>query len=324
MGTGGDTSTGGTGSVSGSVCGSADVPFSVLADEANNMTFSSTITLAEQKVPPSSLDLTLDWSALTKDFLGHDLSFQGGMQAAVLVVWDVPITEVARMINDDDSTLNSHAFASLQFPTDGSVTSATLTQFTSFGLAIAEEELLKYLDPANNYSYTLMAQAHATTLGRNVQMIQAFALDAAATSKTVTLTDASTQLVWNANLDALSPTPVPAAQPSILVDWFSSIAVNSFGGEFVNNQITEVLVGRYPATLDLNAGFLDIELNATELWRGDVTASSSFNLQGLTNASGAAFTGVPAGTTDQWLLGLLCTTRVNPTPWYITRLQTCP
>src|SRR5690606_10606630 len=126
------------------------------------------------------------------------------------------------------------------------------------------------------------------------------------------------------NLDALSPTPVPAAQPSILVDWFSSIAVNSFGGEFVNNQITEVLVGRYPATLDLNAGFLDIELNATELWRDDVTSGSSFNLQGLTNASGAAFTGVPAGTTDQWLLGLLCTTCVNPTPWYITRLQTCP
>jgi hypothetical protein len=300
------------------------MPFNVLADEANNMTFSSTITLAEQLVPPNTVDLTMDWSALTQDFLGHELSFQGGMKAAVLVVWDVPISEVARMINEDDDTLNSHAFASLQFETDGTVTSATLSEFKSFGAVIEEEQLLEYLDPANNYSYTLMAQAHPSTLGRDVQMIQAFALDGAATSSTVTLTDTSTQLEWLANLDTLTPTQVPAAQASISIDWFSSIAVNSFGGEFVNNQITEVLVGQYPASLDLNAEFLDIELNATELWRGEVTAGSNFNLQNLTTEGGAAFTGFPAGSTDQWLLGLICTTCVNPTPWYITRVQTCP
>lgn len=300
------------------------MPFNVLADEANNMTFSSTITLVEQLVPPNTVDLTMDWSALTQDFLGHELSFQGGMKAAVLVVWDVPISEVARMINEDDDTLNSHAFASLQFETDGTVTSATLSEFKSFGAVIEEEQLLEYLDPANNYSYTLMAQAHPSTLGRDVQMIQAFALDGAATSSTVTLTDTSTQLEWTADLDTLMPTQVPAAQAGVLVDWFSSIAVNSFGGEFVNNQITEVLVGQYPAGLDLNAEFLDIELNATELWRGEVTAGSNFNLQNLTTEGGAAFTGFPAGSTDQWLLGLICTTCVNPTPWYITRVQTCP
>lgn len=307
-----------------STCESGDVPFNVLADEPNNMTFHSTITLAEQQVPPNSADLIMDWSALTQDFLGHELSFQGGMKAAVLVVWDVPITEVARMINEDDDTLDSHAFASLQFATDGTVTSAPITQFTSFGAVVEEAQLLEYLDPANNYSYTLMAQAHPSTLGRDVQMIQAFSLDAAATSSTVTLTDTSTQLDWEADLDTLTPTLVPAAQADILVDWFSSITTNSFGGDFVNNQITEVLVGQYPASLDLNAEFLDIELNATELWRGEVSAGSNFNLQNLTTEGGAAFTGVPAGTTDQWLLGLICTTCVNPTPWYITRIQPCP
>lgn len=301
------------------------MPFNVLADEANNMTFSSTITLAEQLVPPNTVDLTMDWSALTQDFLGHELSFQGGMKAAVLVVWDVPISEVARMINEDDDTLNSHAFASLQFGTaNTTATSAPLSEFKSFGAVIEEEQLLEYLDPANNYSYTLMAQAHESTLGRDVQMIQAFALDGAATSSTVTLTDTSTQLDWNADLDSLMPTQIPAAQANVVVDWFSSIAVNSFGGEFVNNQITEVLVGQYPASLDLNAEFLDIELNATEIWRGAVTAGSNVNLQDLTTEGGAAFTGIPAGSTDQWLIGLLCTTCVNPTPWYITRVQTCP
>jgi len=320
------TGTGGSGTtITASACGSTTLPFNVLADEANNMTFQSTIVLPDVKVPPSNINLTMDWSALTKDFLGHDLAFQGGLKNVALVVWSVPLTEVARMINESDKDLESKAHASMQFPIDGTVTSAPITSFTSFGGPVQEELLLEYLDPAKNFAFTLMAQAHPTTIGRNVQMIQAFSLDAAATSTTVALTDTSTELDWSANLDTLTPTQVPAAQTDILVDWFSSIAVNSYNGAFVNNQITEVLVGRYDPSINLNDEFLDIELNATELWRGTVSIGSNFNLKDMTpEIGGAAFTGVPAGSGDQWLLGLLCTTCVNPTPWYVTRLETCP
>ena len=341
-GTGGETASGGTGTggtvTSGtggaatgpSACGSGDMPFMVLAEEANNMTFSSTIMLTEQKVPPSNTDLTFDWSALTQDFLGHDLDFQGGLKAIALVVWKIPSEEVAMHINANDP-MEEYVLASIQFAVDGTVTSAPLSAFTSFDAEVTEEERLDYLNPEHNYSYTLMAQAHPTKIGQDVQMIQAFGLDEAAESTTVSVTNESTQLEWEANLDLLAPTPVPADQGNITVDWYSTIALTSYGAPFVNNQITEVLVGRFPPEHDLNTEFLDIELDATQLWRGKVAAGSKLNLsansQGmptLTDAEGAQFTGVPADSTDQWLLGLICTTCVNPTPWYITRLETCP
>jgi hypothetical protein len=334
---GGSTGTGGTGTpgtggatTGPSACGSGDMPFLVLAEEANNMTFSSTITLTEQKVPPSNTDLTFDWSDLTQDFLGHDLEFQGGLKAMALVVWKIPFEEVADHINANDP-MEEYVLASIQFAVDGSVTTAPLSAFTSFDAEVTEEERLDYLDPANNYSYTLMAQAHPTKIGQDVQMIQAFTLDEDAESTTVNITDESTQLEWEANLDLLTPTKVPADQGDITVDWYSTIATTSYGAPFINNQITEVLVGRFPEDHDLNTEFLDIELDATELWRGKVTAGSKLNLLAnskgmptLTNADGEQFTGVPEDTADQWVLGLICTTCVNPTPWYITRLETCP
>jgi len=329
---GGTTGSGGTVGTTASVCGSGDMPFRVFADEPNNMTFSSTIALPEVSVPPSNTALTMDWSMLTQDFLGHDLSFQGGMKAAVLVVWEIPTTEVAAMINADDPSLESHAIVSMQFSTAGGATSAPMTSFTVFGAAPTEEELMDFLNPANGYSYTLMAQAHPSTLGRDVQMLQAFKLEEGAPSTTVSITDTSTTLDWNADLDTLTPTQIAAGQADVLVDWFSTITLNSFGGVFVNNQITEVLVGRYLPDVDLNAQFLDIELIAEDLWRGEVSAGSNKNLSTLTLAgengvadpAGAPFTGIPAGSTDQWLLALVCTTCVNPTPWYVTRLQPCP
>jgi len=335
-GTGGQTASGGNTSLGGgagsgsgggsnsSTCDSNDTPFLILADEDNNMAFSSTLGLTEQMVPPSNVELTMDWSALTQDFLGHDLDFQGGMKVVALVVWDVPIEEVAEIINTDGDT-NAHAIASLQHPADDpDVTSAPLTDFLTFGAPVTESALLEFLDPEAGYSFTFMAQAHETTIGRDVQMIQAFGLDADATSTTVRLTNTSTDLEWEAELDTLTPTLLPAATGDITVDWFSSITVNSYGGDFVNNQITEVLVGRYPADVDLNEQFLDIELIADDLWRGHVTKGSKINLSTLTNSDGDAFEGVPDGSSDQWLLGLLCTNCVNPTPWYVTRLETCP
>ena len=176
-------------------------------------------------------------------------------------------------------------------------------------------------DPAT-HCYTLMAQT-GTNLGQDVQMIQAFQVDPAETTAVVTMSDESTHLEWQTDLEALTPTVVPAGTPDVVIDW-SAMTTHGYGGTFVPNQITEVLIGRLSKSVaEIEADFLNLEFIADDIWRANVTSGTSFKLGDLTHEeNGSAFPGVTADET--WVLGLLCTTCTNPTPWYITTVETCP
>lgn len=307
-----------------SQCGGGDSPFLVKANESNNYTFSSSIELAVQKVAPRTL-LEFDWSSLTKNFQGHPVAPASDIQSMVLIVWNLPPAEVAQKINDDAPDISSYVQATVQFVTDG-VTSAHLSEFTAFGSEVTEETFLEYLDPDVNdpatHCYTLMAQT-GTNLGQDVQMIQAFQVDPAETTAVVTMSDESTHLEWQTDLEALTPTVVPAGTPDVVIDW-SAMTTHGYGGTFVPNQITEVLIGRLSKSVaEIEADFLNLEFIADDIWRANVTSGTSFKLGDLTHEeNGSAFPGVTADET--WVLGLLCTTCTNPTPWYITTVETCP
>ena len=324
--TGDETGSGAAPGASGepSQCGGDDSPFVVVADESNNYTFSSSIELEVQKVAPRTL-LDFDWSSLTKNFQGHPVNPATDIASVVLIVWNLPPEEVAQKINDDAPDISSYVQATVQFVTDGA-TSAHLSEFTAFGSEVTEETFLEYLDPDVNdpatHCYTLMAQS-GTNLGQDVQMIQAFQVDSGETSSAVTMDDDSTNLEWQTDLEMLTPTVVPAENPDVLVDW-SSMTTHGYGGTFVPNQITEILIGRLSMSVpEIEADFLNLEFIAEDIWRSNVTAGTSFKLGDLVHEEdGSAFPGVSAGET--WVLGLLCTTCTNPTPWYITTVETCP
>lgn len=320
---------GGTGAAPGggsgpSQCGGADSPFVVVANEANNYQFSSSIELAVQKVAPRTL-LDFDWGGVTKNFQGHAVDPTTDIQSMVLIVWNLSPEEVAQKINDDAPDIQAHIQASVQFVTGGA-TSASLGEFSAFGSEVTEETYLEYLDPDVNdpatHCYTLMAQS-GTNLGQDVEMIQAFQVDTTETSTEVVMSDASTHLEWSTDLEALTPTVVPAGSPDVVVDW-SSMKTHGYGGDFVPNQITEILIGRLGLSVqEIEADFLNLEFIADDIWRSDVTAGTSFNLGDLAHEEdGSAFPGVTAGET--WVMGLLCSTCTNPTPWYITTVETCP
>ena len=61
----------------------------VVANEKNNYAFTSTITLPPVTVAAMS-DLTFDWSALTKDFLGHPLHPATDVGTAILMILEFP------------------------------------------------------------------------------------------------------------------------------------------------------------------------------------------------------------------------------------------
>ena len=325
-GTGGSGNTGGGGGVMSDACGSSADPFTVFAAEANNFTFQSSLVLDVQKVAPRTL-LDFDWSALDTNFQGQPVSATADIRSVVLIVWDITPEEIAQKINEDATNLSSFVQGTVQFDTMNTATSANLADFTAFGSAVLEATLLDYLDPTINdpatHAYTLMAQEGDAQLGVGVQMIQAFQIDTAETTTTVTMSNASTVLDWEADLSMLTPTVVPAGQPGILIDW-SEIETRGYGGEFIPNKITEVIIGRLGLTVpEIEQDFLNLEFIADDLWRGTVAAGVTFNLEDLVHdVSGEPFPGITPDET--WILGLLCTTCTNPTPWYITKVEACP
>lgn len=326
-GSGGSSGTGGGsgGGSQSSTCGSSADPFVLFADETHNYTFQSSLMLDVKKVAPKTM-LEFDWSQLSANFQGHPLSTPEDIDSVVLIVWNITPQEIAQKINEDAGDLTSYVQGTVQFPTGNTATSARLDEFTAFGSPVPEETLLEYLDPEVNdpatHSYTLMAQK-GTTLGVGVQMIQAFQIDPAETTTTVTMTNESTTLDWDADLSALTPMQAPAGQATVTIDW-SDIDTRGYGGEFVPNRITQVIVGRLTQGVsEIEDDFLNLEFIAEDVWRGDVASGVRFDLSKLTHdETGEAFPGFSADGT--WVLGLLCTSCTNPTPWYITRVETCP
>jgi hypothetical protein len=324
--TGGATGSGGGASMTSSVCGSADSPYKIVADEPNNMTLTSDLILnSPQTVVGGNMDMVLDWTGLTTDFYMHPLD-PSQINLVALVIWDVGVQEIAHLINTDDPALKSHVILPVQFDpkaTGTPVTSATLREFTDpGGIPVTERDVQENLNAEKGYTFTLIVQDDPDTYGIGARMIQAFTVDDATGASTVTMSDASTTLIADATFG--TPVQVPMGSTDLQVEWASSIDLRSFGGEFKDNGISEVLIGQYEPGVDLADGILDIEISYKNLYRGYVPVGSTFDLSTLVDEAGQSFPGIDG--TDQWLLGLLCTTDTctNPTPWYLTTLQPCP
>jgi len=326
--TGGSGGTAGSGAVAGSggssgsagaVTGCNDA---IVATAAQNYAFSSTITLPPVGVQPDS-ELTFDWSTVTEDLLGHPLNPTADVDMVELGLWELTQEELEMKLNADQLKQSDlEVIANLE--TMNTLTSTTLFNFTSAGTPLTPDLILPYVNAANyppdQYTYTVMI-ATGTALGQGTRLLQAFHLDPASTNTTVNLTDASVNLVWSADLGALTSPEVHAATPGITIDW-SGMTVNSMGYPFEPSDITEVLVGHYDETPEeLEAQFLDLEMIHEDMWRGEVLSGTNLNLSALTNEAGATFPGISASGT--WVVALICGECANPAPWYLTILKPC-
>ena len=286
------------------------------------MTLMSELKITEVPVMPNSLDITFDWSALTKDFFGHDWDPASIVQVA-LVPWAADIMTIENGINVDDPNLQSLADVPAVFnpqPGGAPVTSAKITDFQDPGGSgpVPEDVLLDYLDPANGYIITLILQAD-TNVGVDARMIMAINPTEGATTTNVMLTDTSTTLTADAVFG--EPLVVPAGDPNLAFD-YGGLTTRSFGGEF-RSQLFEIIVGKYPLDADLEAGILDIEVVYENFWRGDAPGvGTTINLGTLTDETGATFPGVDAS--SKYLVGIVCPACSNPSPWYLSELTPCP
>ena len=294
----------------------------VVANEANGYLFSSTLSFPPVSVAPKT-DLTFDWGGVTTDFLGHTINPKTDLNTILVIMWKLTLAELQTKLNADSLAQNDLVTIPLTYTTNGSSTTAKLLAFSNTGTPSAET-ILNFLDatgyPPENYTYTLMA-AKGADLGQGTKMIQSFKVDPNSTNTSVNMTTNSTKLTYTANMHCLTATGIPAAQPSVTLDW-GLMTTNALGNPFDTNSITNVMVGHYTQTpTELESQFLDLELIATKLYRGVNNSGTKVDFSTLKTDSGEGFPGIDA--TGTWLVALQCGGCRNPAPLYLSILKPC-
>ncbi len=295
----------------------------------NNYYFVSDLTVASVDVMPNS-DLTVDWSGLTKDFNGRPLDPMADIQSVGLLVWNMPADEFHMKLNQDALQGQFTYTTPLLAFTMGSVTSANVFSFVpptamDGSEMLDPEQILPFLSAEDvdqdAVTYTVMPMG-GTAIGRDVKAIMRFRLNPDSTNTTINVSDDSTSLTWEADLDRGAPVHIPAGTSNILVNWRRTMEKNVLGNDWVRGKISEVVVGKYLMTpAELSQRFLEVETLGDKFFTGEVTAGDELELSTLTDAAGAPFGGIDSEGT--WILALRCGTCGNPAPWYVSVLKPC-
>jgi hypothetical protein len=299
-------------------CGGA----TIVAKEANDYSFSSTITLPPVTVKQMT-NLTFDWSGVSKDFLGHTLQ-PGDLNTAIAMLWGLKLSDLETALNTDELYTSDLVVSPPPSMAINGNTSAKLYDFTINGTALPSDMIDGYFDasmytPANT-TYLFGVQ-HGTELGREMKMLQAFNVDASSSNTTITMTNTSTAMSCQVSLRNLTITGVPGGTAALMLDW-SQMQTNALGAQFKEGYITSAVVGHYTQSPEeLEKQFLNLDTIATKYYRANIDAGSVLDFSTLKDSSGASFPGVDD--TGTWMVGLICGNCRNPAPWYMTILKPC-
>ncbi len=296
---------------------------------ANDYAFSSEINLPPVTVK-SMTNLTVDWSAVTQDFLGHPLNTVNDLNTASLLMWSLPLSELETKLNADTLTqIDLLTPVPPAWPPTGGttmgMTSAQIYDFKVNGYEIGPTQYNQFLDPAmypksmNSY---MVAVATGTTLGQGFRMLQTFEVDPGSSATTVALKNNSAQLTCQVSLRNLTITGVPGGTPGLTLD-YTQLTTNALGATFDVSYITSAVVGHYAETpAELEKKFLDLDQGiAMEYYRADIADVGTVDFTTLKDKNGASFPGINDNGT--WLVGLICGNCRNPAPWFMSILKPC-
>jgi hypothetical protein len=322
----------------------------IVAREANNYAFSSTIQLTATKIRANEPDIEIDWGGVVADTLGRPISPTADIDSVVLVALDLTLDEFEQHLNDDDGTLKNYNEGALQLVTNQTLTSGNLQDFTvpstsnsyrnSADVRASLDELLDPVasDPENH----LFAVMPSTGIlpGDGARLIHPFVLDREATAVRVELgpnqrlppgadghtggtSGPSMSLTYDVELEDLIPTRVPMGESQLSIDW-SQLASNGLGRPWLGGSISRVAIAHYQQDLrELEDRFLELETIASTTYNGTVPTDEPTSLYRLEDPAGNPFPGIDD--TGVWLLALFCDPRYcgNPAPWYLTVLEPC-
>lgn len=284
--------------------------------DANNYGYTSALDVVTQEVQLGQ-DLTVDWSGLTTDLLGHVMKPASDVDL-IWVVQFPTLTEdevVAAIMTD--TLLQENVGPYIQFDNDpANTTTALLSQFVfPPATPIVPEE--DFTDGTGTWL------VRATTGAAENRMLGFMRPTEDSTNHMFFLDSDSATLDFAADLQSLAGFALEEEQGSYVADW-SGLDTHANGSDIDLPDLDQLMVARYDGrTLDdLEASFIDIELIADELYTADVygVADYTADLSLATNAEGVAFSGF--GADSLWLVALRCTTVcANPAPPFLTVVQ---
>jgi hypothetical protein len=283
--------------------------------DANNYTSQSSLTVAAIPTAPGT-DLTISWGGIVKDLLCHPA--QSIDNVAFLKVGNMSQSDVEKklalgqLVSTEVTTYREFHTAGAAGDAGAPVTSTMLSKL-SFGTP---------LDPATDYvaatsTQYLLLFTHGTTLGVGAQSMVFIQPTAGETNTTVSVPDACSTSVldFSATLSTM-PVTIPVNGPWKL-DW-SQITKDNFGNplDFSQTTLDTVEVGFYEGKTpaDLQAHFLDVQIDATSIWTFPVPLGQKYvDLAGPETDGGGTFPGFGA-TGGTWAAAVLCSKCSVPAP----------
>jgi len=280
----------------------------VVIEDANNYTSTSSLTVPVVETMATT-DLTISWGGITKDLLCHTAGSIDNV--AFLRIGNMSQAQVEDKLAKG-TLVSTEVTTYRELHTNGA-TSAMLSQL-SFG-----SQLVPSTDyvvaPSTQY---LMLFTTGTTLGVGAQAMVFLSPSASSTNTTVAAPDACSN-----NILAFAPTlssmtvSIPTNGPW-KVDW-SQITKDNFGQklDFSQTKLDKVEVGFFQgkSPADIQADFLNVEQDATNLYTYAVPSGQKYVDLASTPTSGGAFPGFASTTAnDTWAVAVLCSTCSVPAP----------
>jgi hypothetical protein len=290
--------------------------------DANNYTSQSSLTVAAVQTAPGT-DLTISWNGIMKDLLCHPA--QSIDNVAFLKIGNMSQSDVEKklalgqLVSTEVTTYREFHTAGAAGDAGAPVTSTMLSKL-SFGTP---------LDPATDYiaatsTQYLLLFTHGTTLGVGAQSMVFIQPTAGETNTMVNAPDACSTSVldFSATLSTV-PVTIPIQGPWKL-DW-SKITRDNFGNpiDFSQTTLDTVEVGFYEGKTpaDLQAHFLDVQIDATSIWTFSVPLGQKYvDLAGPEADGGGTFPGFGA-TDGTWATAVLCSKCSVPAPVVFATLQ---
>jgi hypothetical protein len=282
----------------------------VLLADAHNYSFEG--LLDGPSFPMAQLqDVELDWAELRTDLQCHALDPVAEVDTLGLMVFPYLSQEEVELGLSYDTLQQVDLGVYLEVQ-PGTATRVSLKDFTFFG---TEADIDEVFEPGSGA--WMISLSTGNQIGVNNRMIAFLEPRADSEELLAVLDDGCPVLDWSVDLGSLREAPVLPQGPWEL-DW-SAVAENSMGMPFQPGKVSHIMVGRFEEDLpELEAGFLELEDRAAELYTMEHPGGLGSDLSELRDAEGRNFEGFSGEGT--WLFSLRCETCANPAPLFLTVL----
>ncbi len=285
--------------------------YNLVLDDANNYFFTTSLTSETIAVADCPDDLTMDWSGLTTDLLGHEMDPTTDIDTMRVVrFYDKEQQEILDAISANELS-QSDISGNVDYTPTAGETSALLSEFDFNGTPI---------DPATEVCSELGATFLFTALTGlyEYRMLLFFEPTDGESNTEVAMDGDSALLAFDADLSAGGVIEVPANR-EILIDWIG-LTTDGQGNPFSVSNIDHLMLARYELSVEeMEAQFLDLEIIPDEMYTANIGGIGEFELSQALDESGNAFSGFEGE--GLWLLGLFCTTCANPAPLYLAVIE---